>query len=385
MKNIVILGSTGSIGRSALDVIDRFQDRFMVTGLTAWRNSELFASQIIKFRPRVVALADDCLRSELLKRLAGHAPIPEILCGLEGIAEVAGMNEADTVISAIVGSAGLMPTMNAVRAAKTVALANKETLVMAGHIFTNAVKNSGARLLPVDSEHSALFQCMNGCSNESVRKLILTASGGPFLGKTASELANVTAVEALRHPSWQMGRKITIDSATLMNKGLEVIEAHYLFDMPSDRISVLVHPQSIVHSLIEFMDGSCLAQLSNPDMRGPIAYALSYPERLGGVLKPLSWENLAGLTFMKPDTDTFRCLSLAYDALRCGGTMPAVLNAANEVAVHAFLDGMISFNSIPAIIEKTMEAHMTEAANDLDLVISADCWARKRAAEVIRG
>jgi 1-deoxy-D-xylulose-5-phosphate reductoisomerase len=385
MKNIVILGSTGSIGRNALDVIAKFPDRFRVIGLTAWNNSDLLQAQIIKFRPRVVAIADDCLGSELHDNLAGHDARPEILCGHQGIAEVAGMAEADTVISAIVGSAGLLPTLKAVRAGKTVALANKETLVMAGHIFTGEVRNSGARLLPVDSEHSALFQCMNGCSRDSIRKLILTASGGPFLGRIAVDLANVTAADALRHPNWQMGRKITIDSATLMNKGLEVIEAHYLFDMPADKISVLVHPQSIVHSLVEFMDGSCLAQLSNPDMKGPIAYALSYPERLCNVMEPLDWGKLSGLTFLKPDTNTFPCLELAYEALECGGTMPAVLNAANEVAVHAFLDGMIGFNTIPVIIEKTMEAHMSEAARDIELVISVDRWARDKAAEVIKG
>jgi 1-deoxy-D-xylulose-5-phosphate reductoisomerase len=385
MKNVVILGSTGSIGRNALDVIAKFPERFRVVGLTAWNNCALLQAQIIKFRPRVVAIANDCLSSKLNCNLLTHDVRPEILCGHEGVAEVAGMAEADTVISAIVGSAGLLPTLKAVRAGKTVALANKETLVMAGHIFTREVKNSGARLLPVDSEHSALFQCMNGSNRASIRKLILTASGGPFLGKIASALANVTAADALRHPNWQMGKKITIDSATLMNKGLEVIEAHYLFDIAADKISVLVHPQSIVHSLVEFIDGSCLAQLSNPDMKGPIAYSLSYPERLSDVMEPLDLEKLSGLTFLKPDTHTFPCLRLAYEALKCGGTMPAVLNAANEVAVHAFLNGVIGFNTIPVIIEKTMEAHMSEPARDIDLVITVDRWARDRAAEVIKG
>jgi 1-deoxy-D-xylulose-5-phosphate reductoisomerase len=384
MKNIVILGSTGSIGRSALEVIDKFPDRFRVLGLTAWENSDLLMSQIVKFRPQVVAVADECLGNSLGKKLSGNAFMPEILCGLKGISEVARMTEADIVISAIVGSAGLLPTLNAVRAGKTVALANKETLVMAGHIFTEEVRKSGARLLPVDSEHSAIFQCMNGCSKESVRRLILTASGGPFLGRSSDELEHVTAADALRHPSWQMGRKISIDSATLMNKGLEVIEASYLFDMTADRISVLVHPQSIVHSLVEFMDGGCLAQISTPDMKGPIAYALSYPERLDNVMEPIDWERLAGLTFMMPDTNTFPCLSLAYEALKLGGAMPAVLNAANEVAVHAFLDGIISFNSIPAIIKKTMGEHVPESTIDLELVISADHWAREKTTEIIK-
>ena len=384
MKNVVILGSTGSIGRNALEVIAKFPDRFRVIGLTAWNNSDLLQAQIVKFRPKVVAIADDCLGGELHGNLAGYDARPEILCGHQGIIDVAGLPEADIVISAIVGSAGLLPTLKAVRAGKTVALANKETLVMAGHIFTAEVRNSGARLLPVDSEHSALFQCINGNGPDSIRKLILTASGGPFLGRSAGALEHVTAADALRHPNWQMGKKITIDSATLMNKGLEVIEAHYLFNMPADRVSVLVHPQSIVHSLVEFMDGSCLAQLANPDMKGPIAYALSYPERLCNVMEPLDWEELSGLTFLKPDTNTFPCLRLAYEALECGGTMPAVLNAANEVAVHAFLEGMIGFNTIPVIIEKTMEAHMPEEARDIDLVIETDRWARIKAAEVIR-
>ncbi len=383
MKNIAILGSTGSIGRNALEVIAKFPDRFRVIGLTAWNNSALLQAQIIRFRPRVVAIADNCLSSELHDNLSGHDYRPEILCGHQGISDVAGMPEADIVISAIVGAAGLQPTLKAVRAGKTVALANKETLVMAGHIFTTEVRNSGARLLPVDSEHSALFQCMNGNKADSIRKVILTASGGPFLGRTARDLEHVTAADALRHPNWQMGKKITIDSATLMNKGLEVIEAHYLFNMPADRISVLVHPQSIVHSLVEFLDGSCLAQLANPDMKGPIAYALSYPERLGNVMEPLDWEKLSSLTFLKPDTNTFPCLRLAYEALKCGGTMPSVLNAANEVAVHAFLNGIIGFNAIPVIIEKTMEAHMPEEARDIDLVINTDQWARTKAAEVI--
>jgi 1-deoxy-D-xylulose-5-phosphate reductoisomerase len=383
MKKIVILGSTGSIGRNALEVADKFPDRFRILGLTAWENSDLLMSQIIKFRPQVVAVANDCLRNGLRDKLSGHEFIPEILCGIQGISEVARMAEADIVISAIVGSAGLIPTLNAVRSGKTVALANKETLVMAGHIFTEEVKKSGARLLPVDSEHSAIFQCMNGCGKEAVRRLILTASGGPFLGRSSDELAHVTAGDALRHPSWQMGKKITIDSATLMNKGLEVIEASYLFDMPVEKISVIVHPQSIVHSVVEFMDGSCLALMSNPDMKGPIAYALSYPERLDNVMKSLEWEKLPGLTFFTPDTNTFPCLPIAYEALKSGGAMPAVLNAANEVAVHAFLDGIISFNSIPAIIKKTMERHVAEDSMDLESVISADRWAREKAAEII--
>jgi 1-deoxy-D-xylulose-5-phosphate reductoisomerase len=383
MKNIVILGSTGSVGKSSLEVAAKFPDRFKVLGLTAWTNGSLLMSQIIRFRPQVVAVAHDRLRNDLAGRLAAQGLKTEILCGLEGISEVARMTGADIVISAIVGSAGLMPTLNAVRAGRIVALANKETLVMAGHIFTEEVRKSGSRLLPVDSEHSAIFQCLNGCKRESVRRLILTASGGPFLGRSPRELESVTAEDALHHPSWQMGRKITIDSATLMNKGLEVIEASYLFDMPGEKISVIVHPQSIVHSVVEFMDGSCLAQMSNPDMKGPIAYALSYPERLDRVMKPLEWEKLSGLTFTTPDIRAFPCLPLAYEALKTGGAMPAVMNAANEVAVNAFLNGLVGFNSIPAIIEKTMEGHAALDSPDLEGIITADRWARKRAAEII--
>jgi 1-deoxy-D-xylulose-5-phosphate reductoisomerase len=255
---------------------------------------------------------------------------------------------------------------------------------MAGDIVNAEVKKSGARLLPVDSEHSALFQCMNGCRKDSVRRLILTASGGPFFGRKAEELADIAASDALRHPNWQMGRKISIDSATLMNKGLEVIEARALFDIPLDKIDVLVHPQSVVHSIVEFTDGSCLAQLSKPDMKGPIAYALSYPERLNEVMEPLAWEKLSALTFHQPDTAAFPCLLLAYAAAEKGGTMLAVLNAANEVAVHAFLDGLIGFTDIPAIINKVMNSHEVKEARQIDIVLEADRWARIKAAEVLK-
>ena len=335
MKNIVILGSTGSIGKNALNVIAKFPERFKVLGLAAGKNIELLKEQIVRFKPKLVAVADPESCSSLKKELSGCGITLDVLCGIEGVCTVAAMSDADTVISAIVGSAGLLPTLAAVKEGKIVALANKETLVMAGDIVKAEVKKSGARLLPVDSEHSALFQCMNGCRKDSVRRLILTASGGPFFGRKAEELTDIAASDALRHPNWQMGRKISIDSATLMNKGLEVIEARALFDIPLDKIDVLVHPQSIVHSIVEFTDGSCLAQLSKPDMKGPIAYALSYPERLNEVMEPLAWEKLSALTFHQPDTAAFPCLLLAYAAAEKGGTMLAVLNAANEVAVIA--------------------------------------------------
>ncbi len=385
MKKIVILGSTGSIGTSSLDVVAKFPDLYTVVGLAAGRNIALLKEQILQFKPRAAAVSDDELCRDLRKALSGTGASSEILCGVEGISKIAGMAEADTVISAIVGSAGLLPTLAAVRAGKTIALANKETLVMAGDIVTSEIKKAGVRLLPVDSEHSALFQCMNGAKKSSIKRLILTASGGPFRGKKSSELQNITAADALRHPNWQMGRKISIDSATLMNKGLEVIEAHYLFDIPLEKIDVLVHPQSIIHSIVEYTDGSCLAQLSKPDMKGPIAYALSFPERLEHVMEPLDWEKLSGLTFYQPDTETVPCLALAYQAAKQGGTMPAVLNAANEVAVYAFLDGLIGFNDIPVIIKKTLDAHKVKEALQLDVVLEADLWARGKVTEVLRG
>jgi 1-deoxy-D-xylulose-5-phosphate reductoisomerase len=384
MKNIVILGSTGSIGKNALNVIAKFPERFKVLGLAAGKNIELLKEQIVRFKPKLVAVADPESCSSLKKELSGCSITLDVLCGIEGVCTIAAMSDADTVISAIVGSAGLLPTLAAVKEGKIVALANKETLVMAGDIVNAEVKKSGARLLPVDSEHSALFQCMNGCRKDSIRRLILTASGGPFFGRKAEELADIAASDALRHPNWQMGRKISIDSATLMNKGLEVIEARALFDIPLDKIDVLVHPQSIVHSIVEFTDGSCLAQLSKPDMKGPIAYALSYPERLNEVMEPLAWEKLSGLTFHHPDTAAFPCLLLAYAAAEKGGTMLAVLNAANEVAVHAFLDGLIGFTDIPAIINKVMNSHEVKEARQIDIVLEADRWARIKAAEVLK-
>jgi 1-deoxy-D-xylulose-5-phosphate reductoisomerase len=381
MKNIVILGSTGSIGRSALDVISKFPDRFRVIGLTAGRNIPLLTEQIRQFQPRIVAVSDEDayknLKDALLHIRPPEFPIPEVSCGTDGISSVAAMPDADTVISAIVGSAGLLPTIAAIKAGKTVALANKETLVMAGDIVMSEVKKHGASLLPVDSEHSAIFQCIRGYEACSIKKIILTASGGPFAGKTIEELENVSPENALKHPNWNMGRKITIDSATLMNKGLEVIEAHYLFGIAQEKIDVLIHPQSIVHSIVEFNDGSYIAQLSKPDMKGPIAYALSFPERLDNVMETIDWERLSGLTFQKPDSRTFPCLSLAYTALKSGGTMPAVLNASNEIAVAAFLDGIIGFNRIPVIIKKVMDSHKLQPADNIGVILEADRWARE--------
>lgn len=379
MKNIVILGSTGSIGKTALQVISRFPDKFKAIGLAAGRNISLLIEQIREFRPRIVAVSDEKTYKNLKSQITNLKSLDtEIFFGANGVNTVASIPDADTVISAIVGSAGLMPTIAAIRAGKVVALANKETLVMAGGIVMSEVSKHNVTLLPVDSEHSAIFQCIRGCERNSVKKIILTASGGPFAGKKTEELENASPADALKHPNWSMGKKITIDSATLMNKGLEVIEAHHLFGLPSEKIDVLIHPQSIVHSIVEFNDGSYLAQLSRPDMKGPIAYALSFPERLHNAMEPIEWENLSELEFKKPDKTTFSCLSLAYAALETGGTMPAVLNASNETVVAAFLDGVIGFNSIPVIIKKIMDSHKMQPADDIDTIIEADRWAREK-------
>ena len=380
MKRVVILGSTGSIGRSALGVISRYPDRFKVVGLTAGSNAELLHEQVIKFAPSAVAVSDSAAAQGLRDRLdiAVHE-------GPDGVAAIAGMEGADFVLSAIVGFAGLVPTIAALRAGRTVGLANKESLVAAGDVVMAEAARSGATLLPVDSEHSAVFQCLHGQDRGALGKVHLTASGGPFFGRDTESLKGVTAREALNHPSWEMGPKITIDSATLMNKGLEVIEAHHLFGVDADSIDVVVHPQSIIHSMVEFGDGTCIAQMSVPDMSGAIAYAMSYPERLPGVMKPLDLPALARLTFERPDTESFPCLALAFVALRAGGTMPAVLNAANEVAVEGFLAGRIGFMDIPVIIKNTMDSHENSSADTIEAVLQADVWARGLAVGQISG
>lgn len=381
MKRVVILGSTGSIGRSALDLISHHRASFSVAGLAAGSNVDLLLEQVRVFSPEVVALADEKAARELIRKVGKKT---KVLTGEEGVMSAAAYGDSDFVLSAMVGFSGLMPTIRAIRAGKTVGLANKEVLVTAGDIVMREAKAAGIRILPVDSEHSAIFQCLNGRDPEHVRRIILTASGGPFIGRRSGEMKDVRPEDALNHPRWKMGRKVTIDSATLMNKGLEVIEASHLFGLPAARIQVLIHPQSLVHSLVEFNDGSMLAQISNPDMRGPIAYALSYPERLPDAVAPLELEAIEKLTFQKPDTENFPCLSYAYEALKTGGTMPAVLNAANEIAVNAFLDGRISFNDIPVIIKETMLAHEPLPAPKLEAVIEADRWARKSAGECVR-
>ncbi len=380
MKRLTILGSTGSIGRSTLEVVAGNKQDFKVVGLAAGSNIDLLESQIKIFRPEVVAVADEATALELSKRVNGVSVLP----GTQGIDSVASYANSDFVISSIVGSAGLLPTLAAIRAGKTVGLANKESLVMAGEIVTAEARKRGVKIIPVDSEHSAVFQCIEGQKRSGVRRIILTASGGPFVGRKKKELEDITVKDALRHPNWSMGKKISIDSATLMNKGLEVIEACWLFDMPADRVSVLVHPQSVVHSLVEFIDRSCLAQMSMPDMKGPISYALSYPDRICDPIPPLELDAIGTLTFSMPDNETFPCLSYAYDAIRTGGTMPCVLNASNEEAVNAFLDGRIGFNSISSVIRKTVERHAVRAVSDLEDIMEADRWSRETAKQYIR-
>jgi 1-deoxy-D-xylulose-5-phosphate reductoisomerase len=378
LKRISILGSTGSIGTNALRVVRRHPDRFQVVGLAAGRNLDLLAEQVAEFRPLVCSVADEGLAAALRRRLPRGLAC-EVVSGVTGNVDVAGLAEADIVLSAIVGAAGLVPTYAAIRAGKRVALANKETLVMAGELVMAEVKRQGVGLLPVDSEHSAVFQSLAGHRREDVHRIILTASGGPFLARRPEEVANVTPDEALEHPRWKMGPKVTIDSATLMNKGLECIEAHWLFDMPMERIQVCVHPQSIIHSMVEYVDGSLIAQLAIPDMQIPIAYALSHPERVELELPRLDLFEVGRLTFLPPDERKFPCLRLAFQAAAAGGALPAVLNAANEAAVNAYLARRLSFGRIHELIEAVLEACDLSAPRSISDVLSADAWARRRA------
>ncbi|HZV47762.1 MAG TPA: 1-deoxy-D-xylulose-5-phosphate reductoisomerase [Thermodesulfovibrionales bacterium] len=385
MKRIAILGSTGSIGRSALDIVSAHRDRFRVTVLTAGSNVALLDKQVELFAPDVVAVADKKAAQELKRRIGKkRASLLTILSGQDGIADAAAYEDSDFVLSAIVGAAGLIPTLSAVRSGKTIGLANKEALVMAGRILISESKKYRSKIIPVDSEHSAIFQCIEGHRKAAIRSIILTASGGPFAERSPANMVDITPEEALKHPRWKMGKKITIDSATLMNKGFEVIEAHHLFGLPHQSIDVVIHPQSIVHSIVEFRDRSCIAQLSVPDMKGPIAYALTYPQRIDNVIDGLSLHEIGTLTFKKPKKISFPCLSYAYRALEAGGTMPSVLNAANEVAVNAFLKGIIRFTEIPVIIKKTMGEHTVRSDTELHAVIEADQWARKTAERVMK-
>jgi 1-deoxy-D-xylulose-5-phosphate reductoisomerase len=381
MRTIALLGSTGSIGVSTLALVREFPDRFKVHGMVAGRNLKLLARQVKEFAPRCVAIK----REEdvpPLRRLLGNHRV-EILSGEAGATAVATAAEVDVVLAAIVGGAGLMPTFKGLSAGKEIALANKEALVMAGEIFVTAAKENGVRLLPVDSEHSAIFQCLQGNQRSEVDKIILTASGGPFLRTPLDRLDKVSVKQALKHPNWKMGQKITIDSATMMNKGLEVVEARWEFDMDPSGIEVVIHPQSVVHSMVRYQDGAIMAQLGIADMRIPIAYALSYPHRLKGSWKPLDLTRPGELNFLPVEKKRFPALSLAYEAIREGGTMPAVLNAANEVAVAAFLEQRIGFREIHRIIDRTMQRHKSKQAKEVGEIIDIDRWARQTASSFV--
>lgn len=377
MKQIAILGSTGSIGVSTLEIVAAHPDKFRVLALSAGKNLELCARQVRQFRPKLVALADTADIPRLRDLLNGQDV--EITGGVEGLCAVATADEVQMVVAAIVGAAGLVPTAAAIRAGKDIALANKEILVTAGHLFMQLVARHGVKLYPVDSEHSAIFQSIEGHRNQDITRIILTASGGPFRETPLERLKTVTVQDALNHPNWSMGRKITIDSASMMNKGLEVIEARWLFDAPPEKISVNIHPQSIIHSMVEYVDGCIIAQLGMPDMKAPIAYALSYPERVSTGVKPLDLTELSGLTFSKPDLERFPCLGLAYRALGEGESMPAVMNAANEIAVEAFLEGQINFLQIAQVIEQTMDKHQAHRLTSIEEVLEADNRGREMA------
>jgi len=381
-KMVAILGSTGSIGVRTLDVIRSFPGRFRVKALAAGRNVERLAAQVKEFRPRLAAVLTEDLAVQLRDLIGPGFPV-EVVFGEEGYVRAAACEEAETVVSAMVGAAGLKPTLAAVRAGRRVALANKEALVMAGGLVMAEARSSGAAILPVDSEHSAVFQVLEGQRREAVRRILLTASGGPFLGRSRAALAGVSPEEALAHPRWRMGAKISIDSATLMNKGLEAIEARWLFDCPLDRIDIVIHPESVVHSLVEFADGSVLAQMGIPDMRLPIAYALTYPERLPLDLPRLDLAGVGNLSFRRPEPEAFPCLGLALAAGRRGGTAPVVLNAANEAAVQAFLNREIGFLDIGRVIEQALSQDEGPAAADLGGILEVDRETRRRAQKIV--
>ena len=390
MIGITVLGSTGSIGVSTLDVVGRHPDRYRVVALTANRDVEGLLAQCLRFTPQVAVMADEDSACRLAEALAGQGVATEVLYGLHGLETVAALPEAEYVMAAIVGAAGLLPTLAAVRAGKRVLLANKEVLVMAGHLFMAEARQHGAEILPIDSEHNAVFQCLpdgekgGGLEECGVKRILLTASGGPFRTTPLAALASVTPEQACAHPNWEMGRKISVDSATMMNKGLEVIEAHWLFEAPAERIQVVLHPQSVIHSLVEYIDGSMLAQLGNPDMRTPIAHALAWPERIESGVVGLDLFQVARLDFEAPDLRRFPCLALAFEAIRCGGSAPAILNAANEVAVAAFLGGGLSFTAIPQVVEETLQRLPAVTPEGLEGLLAVDREARAIAEQALR-
>jgi 1-deoxy-D-xylulose-5-phosphate reductoisomerase len=383
MKRLAILGSTGSIGVNTLDIVRQFPERFEVIGLSAGLNIQLLRKQIVEFRPRLVSVFNKELSDILRKDLSGISV--EIVDGVEGLIQVATHPEVEQVVSAIVGAVGLIPTLSAIKTGKAVALANKESLVMAGKIVMEEARRNNVQILPVDSEHSAIFQALLGHQKREVHRLILTASGGPFLHLPISKLQEVKVKEALNHPNWEMGKKITIDSASLMNKGLEVIEAHWLFDIPVDKITVQIHPQSVVHSMVEYIDGSIVAQMGIPDMRIPISYALTFPQRLPLDLPRLDLSQSGALTFIPPDPERFPCLKLAYQSIEIGETMPTIRNAANEVAVNAFLEGPLKFTDVPVLLQRVMEEHEVKPVHTIEDILRADHWAREKAKAIIEG
>jgi len=386
VQRLTVLGSTGSIGKSTLDVVARHPDKYQITALTANQQDDLLFEQCQRFQPHYAVLLDEAASERLKKKLQAAGSTTEVLCGTAALEKVSVLPEVDAVMAAIVGAAGMPPTLAAAKAGKKILLANKETLVLAGHLFMDAVHKSGSALLPIDSEHNAIFQALprdytGDMRASGVSKILLTASGGPFRNTPLEQLHNVTPEQACAHPNWSMGRKISVDSASMMNKGLEVIEAHWLFNALADDIQVVVHPQSVIHSMVQYVDGSVLAQLGNPDMRTPIAYALAYPERIDAGVAPLDLFQIAKLDFVAPDFLRFPCLGLAYQALRAGGTVPALLNAANEVAVAAFLDRKIAFLDIPRLIESVLGIVVRQEVSTLQDVLAADSAARVAAQE----
>ncbi len=382
MKQLTIIGSTGSIGQNTLKVVQHLAGRFGVFALAAHSAVDRLADQVQAFQPRVVTLTDKSKLDDF-NRCCRERGIrtPEILVGADGLRAISSATEVDIVVSGAVGAAGLLPTWTAVQAGKTVALANKESMVLAGELLSTTAARTGASIIPIDSEHSAIDQCLRSGQRHEVKRLILTASGGPFRNTPAAQMEHVTIEDALNHPTWRMGKRITIDSATMMNKGLEVIEARWLFGVPEDRVDIMVHPQSIVHSMVEFTDGSVIAQLGTTDMRQPIQYALTWPDRFESCVSALDWTAASRLEFMAPDMEKFPCVGLAYRAIKTGGTAPAVLNAADEIAVQAFLDGQIRFVDIPRTIEAALDAHTSSAPITYENVMAADGWARQFASE----
>ncbi|MGD0916928.1 MAG: 1-deoxy-D-xylulose-5-phosphate reductoisomerase [Thermodesulfobacteriota bacterium] len=383
MKRLAILGSTGSIGVNTLDIVRQFPERFEIVGLSAGHNIQLLKQQIIQFRPKMVSVLNKELSDAIRGELSDGSV--QIVYGVEGLIQVATHPEVDQVVSAIVGAVGLIPTLSAIKTGKAIALANKEPLVMAGKIVMEEANQNHVQVLPVDSEHSAIFQALLGHRKEDVHRIILTASGGPFLNLPIERLHEVTVKEALNHPRWEMGRKVTIDSASLMNKGLEVIEAHWLFGVPVEKISVQIHPQSVVHSMVEYADGSIVAQMGITDMRIPISYALSFPQRLRLNLPRLDLSQKGGLTFFPPDPERFPCLKLAYRSIEIGETMPAILNAANEVAVNAFMEGSLKFTEVPLLIQRVMKDHEVKSAHTIEDILRADHWAREKSKAILEG